>query len=72
MIDPLAAAQARENSGFFVDSFNRHQNRQRFADHLFGRVAEDTFGAAVPGLNYAIGFLLMMAPPDDSAIVASR
>src|SRR5437868_2613717 len=37
----FSAAQAREDSGFFVAMVWRDQNRNRLADHLLRRVSED-------------------------------
>ena len=41
MVDPLAAAYALQNAARFIEAIRRQENRDRLADDLLRRVAED-------------------------------
>ena len=54
MVDPLAAAYALQNAAHFIEAIRRHENRDRLADDLLRRVAEDPLRAGVPGGDDAV------------------
>ena len=57
MVDALATPDALKNCGLLVELVRRNQNHDRFADHLFGGVAEDAFRPAVPAGDDAVEVL---------------
>ena len=57
MIDALAATDAVDNRGFLVEAVRRNHDRDRFADDLFGRIAEQPRRAPVPTGDDAVEVL---------------
>src|SRR5262249_24340165 len=54
MFDAFTASNTLANSKLLILSSPRHQERQRFSDGLFGRIAEEPLCALVPGYDDAI------------------
>ena len=54
MIDALTALDARKYIGFLVVAIDWNQERDRFADNFFCRIAEEPLCSGVPGLNDTI------------------
>src|SRR5262249_38690749 len=54
VVDALAASDARENFGLFIEPVGRDQDGDRLSDHLCSLIAEQTLGALVPGGNHAV------------------
>jgi hypothetical protein len=57
VVDPFAAADARENSRLLVEPIRRDQDGDRFADGLLRFVAEQALGPAIPGPDDAVEIL---------------
>src|SRR6266446_4697647 len=57
MAEALTPPDAVENCRFLVVAFRRDENRDRFADHLFGRVAEEPLCSPVPSGDDAVEVL---------------
>jgi hypothetical protein len=57
VVDVLAAANAFENDGFFSHAIGRNEDGNRLADDLQCRVAEDPFGAEIPGFDDSVEIL---------------
>ena len=54
MVDPLTAADAFEDSRFFVVAIGRNEHSHRLADRFLARVPEEALRATVPALNDAV------------------
>jgi hypothetical protein len=54
MFDALAASNSRQYRAFFILPVLRNNNRNRLAYGLFGSVAKNVLGAAVPASNNAV------------------
>src|SRR5271166_3565508 len=57
MLDAFSASDTFENLWLLILPVQRHQNRNRFADDLFGYVAEDSLRALIPTRDDAIKVL---------------
>jgi hypothetical protein len=57
VINPLASSDARQDFAFLAPQLGRDQQRDRLADHLGRRIAEDAFGAFIPGGDDAVEVL---------------
>ncbi len=57
VFDPLAAADLREHDVFFAQAVRRDQHRDRLADSVCGRVAEQALSAAIPRGDDAVQIL---------------
>lgn len=54
MFNVLAAAEASQYVRFLLQKFFGNQDRNRLSDRLFGGIAEQPFGAAVPTRDDAV------------------
>src|SRR6266849_7230238 len=54
MVDALATANASEDYGFLIEPLRWNEDRNRLADHFFGRVAEQSPRAVVPARDDAV------------------
>ena len=71
VVDPFAPDERCEDGGLFLKPIGRQQHRDRTADGLLRRIAEDAFGALFQLMIVPLRSLLMMASSDDSTIAAS-
>ena len=72
MFDPLASPDAGQNCAFLVAPVFRNDDRDRLANRLFGREAEDKLCPLVPTCNDPVEVLLMIASSLDSTMDASE
>src|SRR6266567_1173761 len=54
LLNPFSVFYALQNSRRLINAAGRDDGRNRVADHLFGRIAEDTLSALVPTRNDSI------------------
>ena len=72
VVDLLPASDSLQDPGHLVPAVRSRDDRDRAADHLLARVAEEPFGTAVPARDDPSRDLLTMASSDESTIAASR
>ena len=57
MINALPTAHAFDDFWFFINAICRDQDRDRLADDLFGPIAEQPLGTAIPACDDAVEVL---------------
>ena len=57
VVDALSAPLPRKDVGLLASKLRRNQSTDRRPNHLGRRVAEDPFGAGIPGLDDAVQVL---------------
>jgi hypothetical protein len=70
MVNALAAANASEDCGFFIEPFRWNEDGDRLADDFFGRVAKQPPRAVVPAGDDAVQVLCQDGILGDSTIAA--
>jgi hypothetical protein len=57
VINAFASPHSLEDSRFLIDTIRRNQDCYRLANGLFGRIAEQSFSAAIPACDGAFQVL---------------